>query len=735
MMGNMGNMGMGNNNVGVGKDDYIRGMLKRNDNIQPDVSEATTNLDNTQFIQLREIVKKQIHAMHKTRILHDKTDEFKNTLLTNILGIIELNAKNLEVAQQRLMAQKMLDFIWGLGPLEKLLEDASITEIMVTRFDKIYVEQKGKLQLLDNVKFDSEEDLRVVIDKIVQPIGRTIDESKPIVDARLEDGSRVHAVIPPICPDGSLLTIRKFSKKKLTGEDYLRFGSLNEKMVDFLERAVHSRFNIIVSGGTGTGKTTLLNMLSNFIPAQESLITVEDSCELILGQDNVRRMEARPANAEGKGAVTIRDCVKATLRMRPDRIIVGEIRDGVIVDMFRALSSGHDGGLTTIHANNPEDLTTSVMPILFGMSDMSFTEEARNKLIASALDLIVQITRFSDGSRKISKITHVVGIGKKQARLAGLPQNEIDEIEDNEIILRDIFVFKQTGKNAEGKIVGEYVTTGYVPQNLLYKFELDGNSLPGGEKFFTTDSNDNMEYLSMRADKMGVSQEELMRKAEVVSYPTENTNFNNGSAIPDLSPTNSNTFGESMPDLTPNLTPDLTPNNDVVGGGFGIPDLSPSGTNEFGMPDLSPSNNNFGVTMPDLSPSGVSGSNDFIPMPDLAPNNFSQDANLKNDNLNNTLYNNEQINNIGVGGFQTEGFENAEINSTTLDFDALLKSQESNQVKSQPQVQNTVQPSPVKQKEEKPNVVNQKQQKNQQKPQNQNNTNPAPTKMSLDFDD
>lgn len=609
-------------------DDYVRERLNQTNNMNQGFTTNTVEektLDSKTVKQMQELVSKKMYELYGSQILTDKTEDFKNTLHQSIQFIIQEYYSSLSIIQINKEAQKIFNLICGLGPLEQLLNDESITEIMVTRYDKIYVEKKGKLILYNDIKFDSERDLRNTIDKIVQPIGRTIDESKPIVDARLSDGSRVHAIVPPICPDGCLLTIRKFSKKKLTGEDYLSFGSLNEKMLDFLQRAVRSRFNIMVSGGTGTGKTTLLNMLSNYIPSTESLITVEDSCELILVQDNVRRLEARQGNAENKGAVLIRDLVKATLRMRPDRIIVGEIRDGVIVDLFRALSSGHDGGISTIHANNPDDLVSSVMPILFGMSDMNFTEEARNRLIASALDLIVQITRFSDGTRKLSKITHVVGIGKKQARLARLSQQEIDEIEPNEIIIKDIFVFKQTGKQ-NNKIMGEYVTTGYVPYELLDKFELDGNPLPGGEDFFKASTDDNMDILSRKGNNLGVGEFNNLYNVPVENYKKEKEKEyeNINIEMPDLSPTN----------------------------------------------PINVSNNESYIQMPDLSPNTSDNKTEGIYMPDLSKEdkNF-ENTHMKNDNQNNFIYN-ENMNN----DLSTEGFYNNEVNSsTTVDIDSLLK--------------------------------------------------------------
>lgn len=422
-------------------------------------------------------VKDQINRLFGEKILTERKDEnFKIMMRDAIAKLLEKDpvlANDLE--RRKTLTHRILDEILGFGPIQDLIEDPQVTEIMVSRWDKIYIERGGRLELEPNIKFDSDEQLRDVIAKIVQPIGRKIDESSPLVDARLPDGSRVNATVPPISPDGCTLTIRKFSKKKLTGEDYLNFGSLDEKVLTFLKLCVEGRINIIVSGGTGSGKTTLLNMLSNFIPPWESIVTVEDSCELQLYQDNVRRLEARPPNAEGKGEITIRDLVKNTLRMRPDRIVVGEIRDGCVVDMFRAMSSGHDGSLTTVHANNPRDLVDATLPILFGMSDMKFTEQAQKQQIVSAVDLIVQIARLRDGSRKIINVTEVVGLGAE-----GASKLKLKTVEEDKIYLQDIFRFRQTGYDDNGKLQGYFECTGYQPKAIISKLESMGIDIPEG---------------------------------------------------------------------------------------------------------------------------------------------------------------------------------------------------------------------------------------------------------------
>lgn len=419
-------------------------------------------------IEIMNKVKRKINTQFQDKILTEsKNKDFINSLEFTIEKLLE-NEKSIEnVIERKSMTKRILDDILGFGPLQELLEDPKVTEIMVSNWTKVYVERGGSLGLDRNIVFVSDQQLRDIIDKIVQPIGRRIDEMNPLVDARLPDGSRVNATIPPVSPDGCTLTIRKFAKTKLTGHDYLKFGSLSPQMLEFLEGAIMARANIIVSGGTGSGKTTLLNMLSNYVPGRESIVTVEDSCELQLYQDNVRRLESKPANNEGTGEVSIRDLVKNCLRMRPDRIIVGEIRDGAVVDMFRAMSSGHDGSLTTIHSNSPRDLVDSTIFILFGMSDMKFTEKAIQQLVCSAVDLIVQISRLSDGSRKIMNITHVVGYGKNGATKLGIKE---ENIEKDKIYLQDIFRFEQTGVDeTTNKIVGKFVACDYVPKEIIHK--------------------------------------------------------------------------------------------------------------------------------------------------------------------------------------------------------------------------------------------------------------------------
>ncbi len=339
--------------------------------------------------------------------------------------------------------QILLDDLIGLGPLSPLLRDGSISEIMINGPDNLFIESKGLLYR-SAAKFNSESHLQAIIQRIVEPLGRHIDAASPMVDARLEDGSRVNAVIPPLALDGSLVTIRKFASKKLTDDDQIKFGSLTKPMALFLREAVRARRNILVSGGTGSGKTTLLNILSQFIPEKERIITVEDSAELRLSHENLCRLEARPANVEGQGRITIRDLVVNTLRMRPDRIIVGECRGAEALDMLQAMNTGHDGSMTTCHANNPRDALSRLENMVM-MAGFELPSAAIREQIASAIHLIVQQTRLPDGSRKIVKISEVTGR------------------EGNTILLQDIFTFEQEGFDENFHVIGRHTATGNIP--------------------------------------------------------------------------------------------------------------------------------------------------------------------------------------------------------------------------------------------------------------------------------
>ena len=330
-----------------------------------------------------------------------------------------------------------------LGPLEDLLADDSVTEIMVNGPHQVYVERNGQLQLTD-LQFSDDASVLAIIERIVAPLGRRIDESQPYVDARLKDGSRVNAIIPPLSLVGPSITIRKFAKKKLTVDDFIRFGTWNADAAAFMEVCVRLRKNIIVAGGTGSGKTTLLNLLSSFIPETERIVTVEDAAELKLMQPHVVRLEARPANVEGKGAIPIRDLVRNCLRMRPDRIIVGECRGGEALDMLQAMNTGHDGSLTTVHANSPRDVVSRLETMVL-MSGMDLPSRAIREQIASAVDIIIHESRLADGSRKVTAITEVTGM------------------EGQQIVMQDLFTFRQTGIDENGKVIGTFKPTGAMP--------------------------------------------------------------------------------------------------------------------------------------------------------------------------------------------------------------------------------------------------------------------------------
>ncbi|MDN7452307.1 ATPase, T2SS/T4P/T4SS family [Burkholderia cenocepacia] len=348
------------------------------------------------------------------------------------------------------LRKSVFDEVIGLGPLEELIDDPEVSEIMVNCHDEIFIERSGKL-MRSPVIFTDDRAVLGAIERIVAPIGRRIDESSPMVDARLSDGSRVNAVIPPLALKGPSITIRKFSKRKLTGEDLVDFGSMSPEMLAFLRTAVEQRANIIISGGTGSGKTTLLNVLSSYIPDDERIVTVEDAAELQLSQPNLVSLEARPPNMEGKGAVPIRELVKNCLRMRPDRIVVGECRGGEALDMLQAMNTGHDGSLTTAHANTPRDCIAR-LEVMTLMAGLDLPVQAIREQVCSAVDIIVQQTRFSCGSRRVTYVTEVSGM------------------ESGVIQLQDVFVFRQDGFGADGKVRGEFRATAYIPdfyQDLL----------------------------------------------------------------------------------------------------------------------------------------------------------------------------------------------------------------------------------------------------------------------------
>ena len=385
-----------------------------------------------------------------------RTPEMVSLLSQRLAAIYKASGLSLPDELRAQLFHEIVDDILGYGPIEPLLADPTVTEVMVNGPQMVYVEQKGRL-FKTNIQFDDDDHVLRVIDRIIRPLGRRVDRKSPMVDARLPDGSRVNAIIPPCALDGPTITIRKFSKNKLTVQDLINLESLTPEMAQFLEACVRSRVNIIVSGGTGSGKTTLLNVLSSFIPEDERIVTIEDSAELQLHQEHVVRLEAKPADVDGTGEVTIRQLVKNALRMRPDRIVVGEVRSGEALDMLQAMNTGHDGSLTTIHANSPRD-TIARLETLVLMAGMDLPLKVVRAQIASAIDLIIQQARLRDGSRK------VIGIA------------EVQGMEGDVVVLSDIFVFREKGMD-NGRVLGELVPTGIRPK-FTEKLEVHGYTLP-----------------------------------------------------------------------------------------------------------------------------------------------------------------------------------------------------------------------------------------------------------------
>src|SRR5690349_12452635 len=376
---------------------------------------------------------------------HLDQSELETRVRHTLQEVIDQEETPLSLADRTRISQEVADEILGHGPLEPLLRDSEITEIMVNGPDSIYVERAGKLYPVE-ARFSSDAHLRRTIDKIVGRVGRRVDEASPLVDARLPDGSRVNAVIPPIALDGSLLTIRKFATDPFTDKDLIAFGTFTPQVRDFLSACVRGRRNIVISGGTGSGKTTLLNVVSSFIPDDERIVTIEDAAELQLKQDHVLRLESRPSNIEGRGSIPIRELVKNSLRMRPDRIVVGECRDGAALDMLQAMNTGHDGSLTTVHANSPRD-SLSRLETMVLMAGVDLPVRAIREQVAGAVDMVIQQARMKDGSRRVTAISEVIGM------------------EGDIITMQDLFTFDYAaGRDEQGRFRGTLKSTGLRPK-------------------------------------------------------------------------------------------------------------------------------------------------------------------------------------------------------------------------------------------------------------------------------
>jgi len=370
--------------------------------------------------------------------------DLRKTVMTELASLMAEGDAPLSGPERERLAAEISEDILGYGPIERFLADDSVTEVMVNSTDPVFIERDGRI-VETEASFRSQAHLRHVIDRIVSRVGRRVDEASPMVDARLPDGSRVNAVVPPLAVDGPALTIRKFSRDPYRGEDLVAMGTMTSQMARLLESCVKGRLNILISGGTGTGKTTLLNVVSSFIPGDQRIVTIEDAVELQLAQRHVVRLEARPSNVEGKGEVTIRDLVRNALRMRPDRIVVGEVRGAEALDMLQAMNTGHDGSLSTLHANSPRDALSRLETMVM-MAGIEIPISAVRDYLASALSLIVHLTRMSDGSRRITRVSEIVGM------------------EGEVVTMQDLFAFHQRGIDDDGRVVGSVVPTGIRPK-------------------------------------------------------------------------------------------------------------------------------------------------------------------------------------------------------------------------------------------------------------------------------
>jgi pilus assembly protein CpaF len=378
------------------------------------------------------------------KLLYMQDSQGRQQLLTVILQLVAEHGIPFSASERSRLANEVMDEVFGLGPLEPLLQDPTVTDILVNTADSVYVERGGVLETT-NVVFKDNHHLMHIIEKIVSQVGRRVDESSPMVDARLHDGSRVNAIIPPLAIDGPILSIRRFGAHPLTAEDLLAYRELTPVMMNVLESAVKARLNIVVSGGTGAGKTTLLNVLSGFISPRERIVTIEDSAELKLKQKHVVRLECRPPNVEGHGGVRQRELLVNALRMRPDRIVVGEVRGEEALDMLQAMNTGHDGSITTVHANSPRDAISRIETMAL-MANLNLPEMAMRQQIAAAIQVIVQVSRMSDGSRRVTHISEITGTS------------------DQVISMQDVFLFQKRGLGPNGKVLGRFYATGIVPK-------------------------------------------------------------------------------------------------------------------------------------------------------------------------------------------------------------------------------------------------------------------------------
>jgi pilus assembly protein CpaF len=396
-----------------------------------------------QELKLR-IHRRLVERLNLDALREHDADESRAEVRATVRGLLAQEPTPLNTGERRVVIEQILDEVFGLGPLEPLLADPTISDILVNTFDRVFIERDGRVEPTA-VKFRDDQHLLQVIDRIVSAVGRRIDDSSPMVDARLEDGSRVNAIIPPLAVDGPHLSIRKFRRDVLADADLIRNATIDERMLEFLQGCVKARVNMLISGGTGSGKTTLLNILSSSIPDRERIVTIEDSAELQLRQAHVVRLETRPPNIEGMGEVKQRELVINTLRMRPDRIIVGEVRGAEALDMLQAMNTGHDGSLTTLHANSPRDALAR-LETMISMAGLDLPEKGMRQQIASALDVVVHLARLSDGKRRVTRVGEVVGM------------------EGDIITMQDLFVFDRHGIDEDGAVIGDFRATGIRPK-------------------------------------------------------------------------------------------------------------------------------------------------------------------------------------------------------------------------------------------------------------------------------